>query len=88
MSERTYVHCVVRSRNAIMHTSGCSYGYECLVGLRSGEPQHDSRRYMRLVGKLNYLTITQPHIADPVHVMGQFMSDPKTSHCHQNSLDT
>ena len=34
------------------------------------EPLQDLRRYQRLVGKLNYLTITQPDISFPVMVIG------------------
>ena len=37
--------------------------------LGQGEPLRDPRRYRRLVGKLNYLTITQPNISFPVSVV-------------------
>ena len=38
-----------------------------------GEPRRDSGRYRRLVGKLNYLTITRPDISFPVSVVSQFL---------------
>ena len=37
-------------------------------------------RYRRLVGKLNYLTITHPNIVFPVSVVSQFMSAPHSTH--------
>ncbi|RVW52300.1 Retrovirus-related Pol polyprotein from transposon RE1 [Vitis vinifera] len=38
----------------------------------TGEPLRDPGRYRRLVGKLNYLTITRPDISFPVSVVSQF----------------
>ena len=40
---------------------------------RQGESLGDPGRYRRLVGKLNYLTITQPNISFPVSVVSQFL---------------
>ena len=40
----------------------------------------DPRKYRRLVGKLNYLTITRPHISFPVSVVSQFLQSPCDSH--------
>ena len=40
---------------------------------RQGELLGDLRRYQRLVGKLNYLTITRPNISFPVSVVSQFL---------------
>ena len=40
------------------------------------EPLRGPRRYQRLVGKLNYLTITRPDISFPVSVVSQFLQSP------------
>ena len=45
-----------------------------------GEPLNDPERYRRLVGKLNYLTVTRPDISFPVSVVSQFMGSPCDSH--------
>ena len=45
-----------------------------------GAPLHDPERYRRLVGKLNYLTVTPSDIAYPVSVGSQLMSAPHTIH--------
>ena len=37
-------------------------------------------RYRRLVGKLNYLTITRPNISFPVSVVSQFLQSPCDNH--------
>ena len=38
-----------------------------------GELLRDPRRYRRLVGKLNYLTVTRPNISFPVSIISQFL---------------
>ena len=43
---------------------------------REGELFGDPERYRRLVGKLNYLTVTCPNIAHSVSVVSQYMSSP------------
>ncbi|RVX13579.1 Retrovirus-related Pol polyprotein from transposon RE2 [Vitis vinifera] len=52
------------------------------VKLISGqrEPLEDPGRYRRLVGKLNYFTITRPDISFPVSVVSQFLQSPCDSH--------
>ena len=45
-----------------------------------GEPFSDSGRYRRLVGKLNYLTITRPDISFAVSVVSQFLNSPCEAH--------
>ena len=41
-----------------------------------GDPLENQEKYKRVVGKLNYLTITRPNNAFPVSVVSQFMSSP------------
>ena len=48
--------------------------------LGQGEPLADPGRYRRLVGKLNYLTITRPDISFSVSVVSQFLQSPCDSH--------
>ena len=45
-----------------------------------GELLRDPERYRRLVGKLNYLTITRPDISFPMSVVSQFLQSPCDSH--------
>ncbi|XP_058766312.1 uncharacterized mitochondrial protein AtMg00810-like [Vicia villosa] len=45
-----------------------------------GEPLSDSGRYRRLVGKLNYLTVTRPDISFAVSVVSQFLYSPCQEH--------
>jgi hypothetical protein len=45
-----------------------------------GELFEDPARYRRLVGKLNYLTITRPDISYAVNVISQFFEAPRVSH--------
>ena len=48
--------------------------------MKDGELFKDTERYRRLVGKLNYLTITHPDIAYSVSIVNQFMSSPTVNH--------
>ena len=41
---------------------------------REGETFEDPKRYRRLIGKLNYLSVTRPNIAHSVSVVSQYMS--------------
>ena len=47
---------------------------------KKGELFQDHEGYKRLVGKLNFLTITRPNIAYSVSVVSQYMSSPTVSH--------
>ena len=47
---------------------------------REGEIFEDPERYRRLVGKLNYLSVTHPDIAHLISVVSQYMSAPTVDH--------
>ena len=47
---------------------------------KEGETFEDPERYRRLVGKLNYLTVTHPDIAHSVSVVSQYMSSLTVDH--------
>ena len=49
-----------------------------------GELLRDPGRYRRLVGKLNYLTITRPDISFLVSVVSQFLQSP--CDCHWDAV--
>ena len=44
------------------------------------KPVDTPGRYQQLVGKLNYLTITQPNISFPMSIVSQFLQSPCNSH--------
>ena len=45
-----------------------------------GELIFDPEQYRRLVGKLNYLTVTRPDISFAVSVVSQFLNSPCEDH--------
>ena len=47
---------------------------------REGETFENSEIYRRLIGKLNYLTVTHPNIAHSVSVISQYMSSAAVDH--------
>lgn len=50
------------------------------LALASGPRLADPEKYRRLVGRLIYLTITRPELAYSVHILAQFMQQPRCEH--------
>ena len=48
--------------------------------IREGETFEDSERYRRIVGKLNYLTVTRHDIAHSISIVSQYMFAPTVDH--------
>ena len=48
-----------------------------------GQVLEDTNRYMRLVEKLIYLSITKPDISFTVQFLSQFMSNPTNAHMQE-----
>ena len=47
---------------------------------KEGELFEDPKRYRRMVGKLNYLTVTRLYFSYLVSVLSQYMSSPTVSY--------
>lgn len=45
-----------------------------------GEPLKDPKRYLHLVGKLNYIIVTIPYITFAINVVTQFFKEPCDIH--------
>ncbi|KAK9673423.1 hypothetical protein RND81_12G166900 [Saponaria officinalis] len=50
------------------------------LALAEGHELRDVSKYRRLIGRLNYLTITRPELVYYVHILSQFLQAPKTEH--------
>ena len=80
LSQQKYVLDLL-SETRKLGTKPCSTPMSPNVQLtKEGELFKDPERYIRRVGKLNYLTIILPDIAYSVSVLSQYMSFPTVSH--------
>ncbi|XP_014522256.1 uncharacterized protein LOC106778782 [Vigna radiata var. radiata] len=52
---------------------------------KQGEPMSNPEKYRRLVGKLNYLTVTRPDISFAVSVVSQFLNSTCEDHWNVGS---
>lgn len=50
------------------------------LSLAKGYVLRDIMKYRRLVGRLVYLTITRPDLVYAVHVLSQFVNEPRKEH--------
>ena len=80
LSQRKYVFDLL-SETRKLGVKSCSSPIVPGVHLtREGETFEDHERYRRLVGKLNYLTVTCPDITHSVSIVSQYTSSPIIDH--------
>ena len=80
LSQRKYVLDLL-SKNGKLGVKPCSSSMVSSVHLtREDETFEDLERYRKLVGKLNYLTVTRPDIAHSISVVSQYMFAPTVDH--------
>ncbi|XP_057991650.1 uncharacterized mitochondrial protein AtMg00810-like [Hevea brasiliensis] len=81
LSQRKYVLDLL-TETGKLGAKPCSAPMTPTLQLLAGDSElfEDPERYRRLVGKLNYLTVTRPDIAYAVSVVSQFMSSPTVAH--------
>ena len=80
LSQRKYVLHML-SKTGKLGVKPCSSPMAPNVQLtKEGEPFEDTKRYRRLVGKLNNLKVTRHDITYSVSVFSQYMSSPTVNH--------
>ena len=80
LSQRKYVLNLLSETGKLTTKSCQSPMAQSLHHTREGELFEDPKRYKRLVGKMNYLTVTRPNIAYSGRVVSQYMSYPTIDH--------
>ena len=80
LSQRKYVLNLLSETGKLVAKPCQSPMAENLHLTTKGEFFEDPEKYRRLVGKLNYLTVTCPNIAYSVSVVSQYMSSPTVDH--------
>ena len=80
LSQRKYVLDQLSKTGKLATMSCQSPMAQSLHLTRDGKLFEDLERYRRLVGKLNYLTVTRSDIAYSVSIVSQYMSSPTVDH--------
>ena len=76
LSQRKYVLDLLSETGKLRAKTCSSHMAPSLHLTRKGGLFGDPERYRRLVGKLNYLTVTRPNISHSISVVSQYMSSP------------
>ena len=80
LSQRKYVLDILSETGKLVAKPCQSLMAQSLYFTRKDELFKDPERYRRLVGKLNYLTVTRPDIAYSISIVSQYMASPTIDH--------
>ncbi|RVW82344.1 Retrovirus-related Pol polyprotein from transposon RE2 [Vitis vinifera] len=81
LCQRKYTLDIV-SEAGLLGAKPCGFSIEQnhRLGLANGELLSNPESYRRLVGRLIYLAVTRPDLAYSVHILSQFMQEPRIEH--------
>ncbi|RVW61844.1 Retrovirus-related Pol polyprotein from transposon RE2 [Vitis vinifera] len=81
LCQRKYTLDIV-SEVGLLGAKSCGFSIEQnhRLGLANGELLSNPESYRRLVGRLIYLAVTRPDLAYSVHILSQFMQEPRIEH--------
>nr|CAN82171.1 hypothetical protein VITISV_040546 [Vitis vinifera] len=81
LCQRKYTLDIV-SEAGLLGAKPCGFSIEQnhRLGLANGELLSNPESYRRLVGRLIYLAVTRPNLAYSVHILSQFMQEPRIEH--------
>ena len=81
MTHQKYILDILENTKLLnCHTNDTPIEVNYNLTLKEDDPRIEKTSYQKLIGRLLYLSHTQPDISYSVHVLSQFMHSPRQSH--------